>query len=61
MYKKQKNKKLHPFPLPLLILSNMIEFNNLSSLEWSRVYAADFWSVRLGYIQTEETMSEKLG
>lgn len=44
-----------------LIPSNMIQFNNLPGLKWSRVYAADFWSVGLVYIQTEKTLSEKLG
>lgn len=39
----------------------MINFNNLPGLEWSQVCAADFWSVGLACVHTEETSSGKLG
>lgn len=39
----------------------MLEFNNLLGLDWSWVYAADFWSVGFTSVQTEKTASGKLG
>ena len=39
----------------------MIEHNGWADLEWTRVCNADFWSVGLFYVQTEETLSGKLG
>lgn len=39
----------------------MIKFNGLPSLEWTRICTADFWSVGFYYVNTEETMSGKLG
>ena len=61
MYRKQKNKRLHPYPRPPQTPDNMIEFNGLKSLEWTQICTADFWSVGLYCMNIEETMSGKLG
>lgn len=58
---KTENEWLYPYSCLSQSPSEIIEFNGLSSLEWSQICTTDFWLVGLYCIHTEEMMLGKRG
>lgn len=60
-FRKQKNATKHPYPPPLVSNGDMMEFNQLIGLSWSKANVVDFWAAGLAAVDTAYTSTGRLG